>query len=54
MDLSTDARGTLHLVEEDLAESWLDDWVGNGIEVIEVYLAKHLAFLSYLDDSAPA
>ena len=54
MDVSTDARGTFHLIEDDLAESWLDEWIGNGIEAIELYLAKHLAFLSYLDDTPPA
>ena len=54
MDVSTDARGTFHLIEADLAESWLDEWIGNGIEALELYLAKHLAFLSYLDDTPPA
>jgi hypothetical protein len=54
MDLSTDARGTLHLLEDDLAECWLGEWIGDGIETIEAYLAKHLAFLSYLDDTPPA
>jgi hypothetical protein len=54
MDVSTDARGTFHLIEDDLAESWLDEWIGSGIEAIELYLAKHLAFLGYLDDAPPA
>jgi hypothetical protein len=47
-------NGTLHLIEDDLRESWVEDWVGTGLEAIETYLAKHLAFLSYLDDAATA
>jgi hypothetical protein len=50
MDGPTDARGTLHLIDEDLTGSWFDEWVAGGIRAIEDYLAKHLAFLGYLDD----
>ncbi len=39
----------LHRIEDDLAESWLEDWAGAGVSEIEDYLAKHLAFLSFLD-----
>ena len=46
-------RGTLHRIEDDLTETWVSDWAGNGVEAIETYLEKHLAFLSFLDD-APA
>jgi hypothetical protein len=49
-----DMRGTLHLIEDDLRESWVEDWAGDGVAAIEEYLAKHLAFLSYLDDAATA
>ena len=45
----------LHRIEDDLAESWLDVSAANGVQAIEDYLAKHLAFLSYLDrDEASA
>lgn len=54
MDVSTDARGTFHLIEDDLAESWVEEWIASGTEAIEIYLAKHLAFLGYLDDAASA
>jgi hypothetical protein len=48
-------RGTLYRIEDDLADGWLDEWAGGGVRAIEEYLAKHLAFLSYLDpDEAPA
>jgi hypothetical protein len=49
-----DDRGSFHRIEDDLGETWLEDWAEAGIEAIEEYLAKHLAFLSYLDDVATA
>jgi hypothetical protein len=39
----------LHRIEADLEESWLEDWAGVGIAELEAYLAKHAAFLSYLE-----
>ena len=39
----------LHYIEDDLSETWLEDWAGAGVAEIEVYLAKHAAFLSFLD-----
>ena len=41
----------MHRIEDDLAEKWLDSWVEKGVRAIEDYLAKHLAFLSFLDDA---
>jgi hypothetical protein len=49
-----DERGTLHRIEDDLREDWVADWAGRGVEAIEEYLAKHLAFQTYLDDAATA
>jgi hypothetical protein len=49
-----DERGTLHRIEDDLAEGWVEDLATHGVESIETYLAKHLAFLSYLDDAPSA
>jgi hypothetical protein len=49
-----DERGTLHRIEEDLREDWVGDWADDGVEAIEEYLAKHLAFQLYLDDAATA
>ena len=45
--------GYLHRIEEDLDESWVSKWASDGVAAIEEYLAKHLAFLVYLDE-APA
>ena len=44
-----DDRGTLHCIEDDLSETWVEDLATHGVQSIETYLAKHLAFLSYLD-----
>ena len=34
------------------AESWVETWAHQGVEAIEQYLAKYLAFLTYLDEAA--
>ena len=39
----------LHRIEDDLNESWLEDWAGAGVAEIEALLAKHAAFLSFLE-----
>jgi len=39
----------LHQIEDDLSETWLEDWAGAGVLEIEALLAKHAAFLSFLD-----
>jgi hypothetical protein len=39
----------LHRIEDDLAETWLEDWAGAGVAEIEDFLAKHAAFLTFLD-----
>ena len=41
----------LHLIEDDLKTSWVEIWAEGGISEIESYLAKHLAFLTYLDET---
>jgi hypothetical protein len=39
----------LHQIEDDLSETWLEDWAGAGVAEIEALLAKHAAFLRYLE-----
>jgi hypothetical protein len=47
--------GILHHIQDDLSERWVETWAEGGVKAIETYLAKHLAFLSYLDlDEASA
>ena len=47
-----DEAGPLHVIENDLSETWVDDLARDGFGAIESYLAKHLAFLAYLDEAA--
>ena len=47
-----DERGVLHVVGEDLSESWIEDWASAGVVAIEDYLEKHAAFLDFLEDAA--
>jgi hypothetical protein len=51
-DGAVEDQGTLHRIEDDLAEDWLEEWARAGVEAIEEYLAKHLAFLTFLDEAA--
>jgi hypothetical protein len=44
-----DACG-LHYIADDLEETWLEDWAGAGLAELEALLAKHAAFLGYLED----
>jgi hypothetical protein len=39
----------LHHIEDELGESWLERWLETGLERLEAYLAKHAAFLAYLE-----
>ena len=47
-----DTPGTLHVIEDDLSEDWVMELTDSGVKTADAYLAKHLAFLSYLDDDA--
>jgi hypothetical protein len=44
--------GILHRIEDDLSETWVEDLASGGVQEIETYLAKHLAFLTYLDEAS--
>ena len=39
----------LHYIEDDLSETWVEDWAGAGVVQIEDLLSKHAAFLSFLE-----
>ena len=39
----------LHTIEDDLSETWVEDWAAVGLAEIEALLAKHAAFLGYLE-----
>jgi len=38
-----------HFIADDLAESWVEDWAGVGVRELEALLAKHAAFLGFLE-----
>jgi hypothetical protein len=50
-DAVMEERGTLFSIEDDLADNWVEQWAAGGVAELEEYLAKHLAFLSFLDES---
>ena len=37
-----------HRIEDDLADTWLEDWADAGHAEIEAFLARHAEFLQYL------
>jgi hypothetical protein len=39
----------LHYIADDLSDTWVEDWAGAGIAEVEAFLAKHAAFLSFLE-----
>ena len=45
---------SLHQIQDELTDPWLEDWAGAGVVEIESYLAKHAAFLSYLETNEAA
>jgi hypothetical protein len=44
-----------HRIEDDIAETWLEDWAGAGLAELEAYLAKHADFLRFVEgrEAAP-
>jgi hypothetical protein len=46
--------GTLHRIEDELGERWLEEWAVEGVTAIEEFLAKHQAFQSFLENDQPA
>ena len=48
-DWVMELRGSLHRIEDDLAEGSFEAWTGCGVEALEAYLAKHTAFQTYLE-----
>ena len=49
VDHSAMSERGLHRIEDDLAETWLEDWAGAGVAEIEDFLRKHAEFLSFLE-----
>jgi hypothetical protein len=49
-DRLMDDCGMFHRIEDDLSNDWVADWAQTGVQAIEEYLAKHLAFQTFLED----
>ena len=43
-----------HRIEDDIAETWIEDWAGAGLGELEAYLAKHADFLRFVEDQDTA
>jgi hypothetical protein len=41
----------LHYIEDDLSETWVEDWARAGVAQIEDLLGKHAAFENFLETS---
>jgi len=50
VDHSSMDRG-LHTIADDLSETWIEDWAAVGLRELEALLAKHAAFLGFLDET---
>jgi hypothetical protein len=42
------AERGFHRIEDDIAETWVEDWAGAGVAELEAYLAKHADFQRFL------
>jgi hypothetical protein len=38
-----------HRIEDDIAETWVEDWAGAGIGELEAYLAKQADFTRFVE-----
>jgi hypothetical protein len=39
----------LHYIEDDLSDTWIEEWAGAGVTQIEDLLGKHAAFQTFLE-----
>jgi hypothetical protein len=44
----------LHRIEDEIGDGRFERWLESGLEKIEAYLAKHAAFLAYLEAAEQA
>ena len=50
----TDGDLRLHRIEDEIGDGRFERWLESGLEKIEAYLAKHAAFLAYLEAAEQA
>jgi hypothetical protein len=41
---------SVHRIEEDLAEDWLESFIAEGLDEVDAYLRKHSDFQTFLED----
>jgi hypothetical protein len=42
-------ESAVHRIEDELGERWLQQWLEQGLAGLEAYLAKHAAFIDFLE-----
>ena len=45
-------KPAVHRICDDLNGSWLETWVAQGLEALQVYLGKHAEFQRFLEAQA--
>jgi hypothetical protein len=43
-------ESSVHRIEDDLVDSWLESFVAEGLDEVEAYLRKHADFQSFLEN----
>ncbi|MGH3032927.1 MAG: hypothetical protein ACRDON_00030 [Gaiellaceae bacterium] len=41
---------SLHRIDDELREDWIDSWFAQGLAEVETYLGKHADFDAFLQD----
>ena len=47
---ATLSERSVHRIDDDLTETWLEAFVAEGLDEVEAYLRKHADFQSFLED----
>jgi hypothetical protein len=47
---ATLSEHSLHRIDDDLSEGWLDSFVADGLDEVEAFLRKHADFQTFLED----
>jgi hypothetical protein len=47
---ATMSENSVHRIDEDLAEDWLESFINEGLDEVEAYLRKHSDFQTFLED----
>jgi hypothetical protein len=39
-----------HSIEDHLSDDWVDAWIAEGLDAVEMFLRNHAAFDTFLED----